>query len=256
VSFIEGADPSALADRLAPLVPGVTVSTRYPPGAVRRFLRSAASQTRDMTHLDVSWEPGAPRLRLAVPDRPDLVLGNVAQAVRTVVEVRRLFGPAATHINELSFDQAEQGFRSGRIAGTAHTNLGHIHLNASFIFPGGAVPIRRIEATTAHECWHQIEHHFEMSRFGDSIEFRRALGLYFGVETLERVVTGGERGAPPAERAAYERLIAEVSAYATTNIRETTAEMMKVWWCAPAPPPPIAVTFGRLMERFFGVHRG
>jgi hypothetical protein len=46
-----------------------------------------------------------------------------------------------------------------------------------------------------------------------------------------------------------------VSAYATTNVREATAEMMRLWWLAPAPTPPIVPLFGELMTIHFGVVR-
>lgn len=45
----------------------------------------------------------------------------------------------------------------------------------------------------------------------------------------------------------------EVSAYATTNPSEATAELFKLWWCTRDDPPPIARFFGELLERYFGV---
>jgi hypothetical protein len=248
---------SALVVELNRLLPGVAVRARPAPGALRRVLRSAAAQTNDIVHYDIELGAGEPRLRLAVPDRAGLVVPNVAAAVGTTVEIRRLFGPSASHIRELSFDRSESGFGSGRVAGTAHTNLGHIHLNVSFVLPaeGRPMPVALLDGVTAHECWHQIENHFELRRFGESMELKRRLGEYFGVDTLEHVIVGRDHGAPPERKRAYARLVSEVSAYATTNIREATAEMMKLWWCAPRPAPPLAVLWGQLMEQFFGVRR-
>lgn len=276
--------PSAdggLAESLTWLLPGVEVRARATPGAFRRALRTAAAQTSGMVHLDVALDARERPLRLAAPDRPDLLVESVALAVETTVAIRRLFGPAASHIRELAFDRAESGFVSGQVAGTAHTNLGHIHLNVSFALPDGVVAMRRqraeriamstpeqnrivaamampyslLEGVTAHECWHQIENAFELRRFADSMELKRQLGGYFGVDTLEQVIVGRDHGAPPERKRAYERLIGEVSLYATTNIRECTAEIMKLWWCAMPPAPPLAVLWGQLMEQFFGVRR-
>jgi hypothetical protein len=254
VSFVEGPDATVLADRVAALVPGVTVRAR-PAGSVRRFFRASAARIDDVVLLDVVAGPDAPPLRVRVPDHPDLRIAGVAEVVATTVEVRRAFGSHASHITEVSFDLGEPGFRSNRVAGVAHNNLGHFHINAGLVL-GAERPLRySLAGTTAHECWHQIEHVFELRRFSDSIEFRRILGNYFGVETLEQVLTGHERGASREQRIAFQRLGNEVSAYATTKRIEATAEMMKIWWCSKPPRSPIATLFGQLMARYFGVHR-
>jgi hypothetical protein len=254
MSFVEGPDATVLAARLTALLPGVGVRAR-PAGSVRRFLRASAARIDDVALLDVDAGPEAPPLRVRVPDHPDLRVAGVAEVIATTVEVRQAFGRHASHITEVSFDLGEPGFKSNRVAGTAYNNLGHFHINAGLVL-GAERPMRySLAGTTAHECWHQIEHVFELRRFAESVEFRRILGNYFGVETLERVLTGNERGAPMEQRIAFQRLGNEVSAYATTRRIEATAEMMKIWWCSSPPQPPIATLFGQLMGRFFGVHR-
>jgi hypothetical protein len=79
------------------------------------------------------------------------------------------------------------------------------------------------------------------------------LGEELGVATFEHALRGGEAGAPPEWRSARARIVREVSVYATTNQREATAEMFKLWWCsAPeAPPAPLVACFGRLIDRFY-----
>jgi hypothetical protein len=255
VSFVEGPDSTILAARLDALLPGVEVSARPDGGVLRRLLRASAARIDDIAVLRVDLGGGEPPLAVRLPDHPGLALDKVATIIGTTVEVRRAFGPHASHIRELSFDLGEPGFRTNRVAGTAETNLGHIHLNAKLVTTDDRHRPLDLEALAAHECWHQIEHVFELRRFSESIELRRALGEHFGVETLERAITGRERGAPPDQRAANERLRAEVSDYAATRTGEATAEMMVVWWCRPEPQPPIGVLFGQLMKRFFDVHR-
>ena len=49
------------------------------------------------------------------------------------------------------------------------------------------------------------------------------------------------------------RLVDEVSEYATTNPREATAEMFKLWWCRDGAPSPVVARFGELIEEFFPV---
>ena len=64
-------------------------------------------------------------------------------------------------------------------------------------------------------------------------------------------------GAPPQGRLHFERLLTEVSAYATTNWRESTAELFKLWWCPPddAPPAPLVAAFGAQLDRFYPAPR-
>ena len=44
-----------------------------------------------------------------------------------------------------------------------------------------------------------------------------------------------------------------ISPYATTNWRESTAELFKLWWCRPldAAPAPLVACFGTLLDRFY-----
>ena len=81
--------------------------------------------------------------------------------------------------------------------------------------------------------------------------FNAALGDALGVGTLEHALRGRERDAPPEWRAAHERLVQDVSAYAGTNPREASAEMFSLWWTTPAPRPPVIERFGELVERYF-----
>ena len=41
--------------------------------------------------------------------------------------------------------------------------------------------------------------------------------------------------------------------YATTNMREATAELFKLWWCASpqSPPAPLVARFGALLDRYY-----
>ena len=54
-------------------------------------------------------------------------------------------------------------------------------------------------------------------------------------------------------RVGFRRIVEEVSPYATTNMREATAELFKCWWCAtPAnPPSPLVARFGALLDQYY-----
>ena len=71
------------------------------------------------------------------------------------------------------------------------------------------------------------------------------------METLEHAVKGGSAKAPAPWQAAHRRLMDEVSLYATTNVREATAEMFKQWWCRTGPTSPVVTRFGELVDQFF-----
>ena len=92
--------------------------------------------------------------------------------------------------------------------------------------PGGFA----LDGVVAHECWHVVEGQFVGRPLPGHVAFRREVGEYFGVETLEHVTHQLGTRAPPELQAATARLAAEVSGYATTNPLEATAELFKLWW--------------------------
>jgi DNA-binding XRE family transcriptional regulator len=169
--------------------------------------------------------------------------------------VHARFGAAAAHVNTISFDYSSHGMATGKHAGEAARQLGVIHVNANFVLTEGIdaswrsgapvslpVPWSSLDATTAHELWHKIELAWETEHYAESIEFRRAVGALFGKATIEQVFT---------DEAARAVLASEVSAYATTNRVEATAEMFELFWCGPPPNGSIAEQFGAIVDRFF-----
>jgi hypothetical protein len=108
-----------------------------------------------------------------------------------------------------------------------------------------------IDGVVAHEYWHNLDSAIVASP-ATYLEFNRELGAELGVDTFEHALRGGARTAPSAWQAAFRRIVEEVSPYATTNIREATAELFKLWWC-PAPtgaPAPLVARFGALVDRY------
>jgi hypothetical protein len=185
--------------------------------------------------------------------------------------VRRRFGTAVHHIRRISFDHADRGLGAGgKLAGTAHLATGDVHLNASSALadvlelhrwefaparsmstPTRKVAFSALEATMAHELWHNMEVQLETQRRQDSMELRRQLGSYFGVETLEHAVEGRGPAAPPDRQRARALLMHEVSPYAGTNVVEATAELFRLWWCTRDAPSRVARHFDQAMNRFF-----
>ena len=103
----------------------------------------------------------------------------------------------------------------------------------------------------AHELWHVIDLGFQARSYRDSIELRKRIGEYFGVETIEHLVNADRPGAPARQREAMRRLVAEVSPYAATNPLETTAELFKLWWCRGEQVSGAVQHFAGVLDEFF-----
>jgi hypothetical protein len=264
-----------LAD-LGGLLPGVEITTTRPPGVLRSYLRGASSGIGGLVHLTARGPTDIDELRMAVPVTDDVMAEGVALMIDTALAIRSRFRPLVDGVRVI-YDHSAHGLRTGKLAGAAEASVREVHLNPAYAQmaemealdrprweraggseAGGrhssrtlAPPFTRIDAVVAHEFWHQIEFGFEGGRYRDSVEFRRALGAYFGVETLEHALKGGHAGAPRPWQVARTRLATEVSEYATTAPKEATAELFTQWWCTEAARPPSAEFFGTLLERFF-----
>lgn len=276
------APQSRFLSDLQALLPGVVLTvTDRAGGRLRSLVRLASAGVAGTVHLTARWEdePSAtPSLRLAVPVSDDVIVEGVALVIDTALSVRRRFQPVVDGVR-VFFDHSIQGLRTGSIAGVAEAYVRDVHLNPAYALGGEmealddylrrrranqdptehdrrppltvAPPATRIDSVVAHEYWHQIEFGLESGRYRDSIEFRRAVGEYFGVETVEQVIKGKSASAPDAWQIAYRRLAGEVSAYATTAPKEATAELFAQWWCTAAAPPVSARAFGDVLRRFF-----
>jgi hypothetical protein len=251
----EDAPGDVLAQTQA-LLPGCAV-TVAPHGRLRGIVASLVSGLADMTRLRADPGDGRPVVTAAVPERADVNAEAIAMALDVTLSVHARFGAASRHVDTISFDHSSHGMATGTTGGEAARQLGQIHVNADYVLaqgreldparPRGGVtsvpePWSTVDAITAHELWHKIEMAWDTERFAETIEFRRAVGGIFGKETLEKVFTDGDARAILARA---------VSAYATTNRLEASAEMFKQWWCGPPPKGSVPEQFGAIVSRFF-----
>jgi hypothetical protein len=228
--------------------------------------------SRHMLTLKVTAAGGGPKVRVRMPDRDDVMPEAIASAVDTTLAVKRRFGRMASGMRAMAFDHGGGQFANGKVAGSAESGTGTIFLNTNLAFADVVVaqraraaaagrrgvsadvppPFTALEGVVAHELWHNLDATLQTTP-GVYVEFNRALGAELGVDTFEHALRGGEAGAPPAWRAARARIVQEVSIYATTNQREATAEMFKLWWCSPpeVPPAPLVACFGALVDRYY-----
>lgn len=244
-----GADVGALTARieaqLSAAVSGSSVSRR------RRIplwdaARRATTGLRAVADLRVEL-PHAGSLRVAVPDRSDLVVEQVVAVLRTVDEIAARFPRLSVALNRVSFDQAHSDTGDTRWEGLAHGSLGQISLRADSFLERPAHDIDAVEVA-AHECWHQLEFDLEARHYRTSVEMRRRIGNHFGVETLEHASQGDRSNAPPERRQALARIWHEVTPYATKGPKETTAELFALWWTRPADArTPVLDLFDRVL---------
>ena len=198
-----------------------------------------------------------------VPNRRDVIPEAVAEILDTAAGVLRRF---PVEIHRISCETGSYDLASGAHAGETYPGVGMVYLNASYLLaddfereqrtwieqnpgrrrrPFVSPPHSNIDGITAHELWHRIEDAYHQA---DWIAIHRALGAELGVETLEHALRGGSRDAPPTWQHGYQRVVTEVSYYATTNPREAKAEMFMLWWCRSGPPAPLVARFGAIID--------
>ena len=253
-----GAAPAVdAASAVQALLPGTTVTRRT--GFFSRNVLTLRVDTPDGLHGTVK-----------VPDRPDVVPELLAAALDVLVSVRRRFGRMASGVHTITIDDGAGMFDDHRVAGSAQAGTGTFYLDTSLACVDAIDEQRRrmagkayvsarptrpwfaIDGVVAHEYWHNLDTTVVASP-AVYTELNRELGVELGVDTYEHALRGRESGAPPEWQAALRRIYTEVSPYATTSWRESTAELFKLWWCRPpdAPPTPLVATFGALLDRFY-----
>ena len=263
------------AEQLAVAVNGLLGSSVARPeherGTLSRLARVGASGNVASLSLAVRGHDGG-SFTVVVPDRPYVMPEIVGLAADCARGVRRAFPSELGHLRSIAFDHSQAGFSRGRrrLGGVAYQNLVTAHINANYTHAEGILAMRRhridhppktppfrprgdatfVDGVVAHELWHLIEGIFERRRYRDSIEFRRRLGEFLGVPSLEYVLRP-QRGDSGRGEAALAELRQQVSAYATTNPREATAEMFQAWWWGAQPMAPLVAHFGELVKAFF-----
>ena len=258
----------------APLVaPAGTEDRPDPVDAVRAILGDVEVERRGFSRHTLSLRVTTVdrlRMKVKVPDRADVMPEMLAAALDTALAVRRRFGRMASGVHAISIDDGAGGFDDHRTAGSATSGTGTFFLDTSLACGEAMDGQRRraagrrgisaevtrpwfsIDGVVAHEYWHNLDTTV-LATPATYVEMNRALGAELGVETYEHALRGRETTAPAEWQHALARIVREVSPYATTNMRESTAEMFKLWWCRPAdgPPTPLVATFGALLDRFY-----
>jgi hypothetical protein len=248
---------------------GVTATAAPAPRALGRVAKRLNGGVGDTLEVIIEWSPGRTFI-ISTPDRVDIMPEAVALTASTTIAVLHRFPDEALVVKFIYFDQSIAEMKAGTVAGMTEQTAPTIHMNVAYVVvefaldllakrtpstvaqhpTGIPLPFKALDGTVAHEIWHKVESVFEARQYRSSIEFRRQLGLFLDVDTLEQAVKGGSPGAPEAWQAAFRRVSTEVSAYATTNAHEATAEMFKLWWQRDGMVSPLVARFGELIDHF------
>jgi hypothetical protein len=259
----------------APLTaPAAVPSPREgPAAAVQALLPGTEVSERGLSRHGLSLRAVTPdglRLKVKVPRGPDVMPEMLAAALDVAFAVRRRFGRMASGVHAITIDAGAGMFDNHSVAGSAQSGTGTFFLDVSLACVDAmdaqrhraagragvsARPPRpwfAIDGVVAHEYWHNLDTTVVASP-STYLALNGGLGAELGVDTYEHALRGREPGAPVEWHAAYQRILAEVSRYATTNWRESTAELFKLWWCRPVdrPPAPLVAAFGALLDRFY-----
>jgi hypothetical protein len=252
------------------LLPGASITASEATSTSRQVLRRA---THGGATLRLRVTRGRASWMVAVPAQDDLMPESVARSIDVALAVRARFGDHMPTSSTLDFDRSQSGFAAKQHAGVAVPNVSIAKINAAYVTVEGYTalylsliargpqgsparvprPWTPVEGTVAHELWHLIDLGLQSSRYRESIELRRRIGAYFGVETIEHLVQATRGKASPREREALRRLVTEVSPYASTTPLEVTAELFKLWWCRGPEPSGAVRHFGTVVEDFFGL---
>lgn len=264
----------AVATALNALVPRVRFEPAAPPGAARRLVHRSTTGFAARLGFMVSPDRVPLEFRLTFPDTPDLMVEPVAAVLDTTVAVAAAVGGHLRGLREIAM-RHDIGMRQGRVAGLAQSPAGQITLNGSYtsashyselLFRRRATPPKRppapapppfldVDRVVAHELWHLLEAGWMATDYAASMELLRSMGEYYGVETLQRITRPDLDGAGAPLEPPYRQLINDVSAYATSNVREATAEFFAKWWCSPQPQPPAIRHFGQQLHALLGIAR-
>ena len=205
-----------------------------------------------------------------MPDRPDVVPELLAAALDVAIGVRRRFGRMASGVHTIAIDDGAGMFDDHRTLGSASAGTGTFFLDTSLACADAiaearlrmagrrgvsATPSRpwfAIDGVVAHEYWHNLDTTILATPRSTSSSTASSVPSS-GSRPTSTALRGRETGAAPAWQTAFQRILAEVSPYATTNWRESTAELFKLWWCRPVdgPPAPLVAAFGAQLDRFY-----
>ena len=246
-----GAAPS-VPSTVAGWLPAVEV-TEHAASRPRRLTRFLATGLEGMVRIEARRDGVA--TAVTVPMGPDTLLEPVAATVDTLLDLTARFGRASVRVPPITFSLNDAGIAHGRVAGA--NAGGGIVLSPMYVDAGALERIRRrldatargggsprrprwerfrVELVAVHEVGHSVDQARGSGRLSDAVDARAALGHAVGVDSVELALRAGWQGSPPEWSAARDRIVEDLSWYATTNCIELFAEAFVAWYLREDTP--------------------
>jgi hypothetical protein len=243
---------------VAEWLPDVAVVERA-ASVPRRVTRFFATGLDRMVRIEGSR--AGVSVAVVAPMGPETLLEPVAATVDTLLDLTARFGPAPVRVPPITFSLNGTGIAHGQVAGA--NAVAGIVLSPMYVDAGALGVIRRrrdrearsgpvgspfrptrpapprhfsVEKTVVHEVGHSVDQAERSGRLSDTVAARRALGRAVGVDSVELALRASWAGAPPEWAQAYERIVTDLSAYATTNCVELFAEAFVAWYLRDDTP--------------------
>ena len=254
---------------VAEWLPGVAIVERT-ASVPRRLTRFLATGLDRMVRIEGSR--AGVTVAVVVPMGPDTLLEPVAATIDTLLDLTARFGPAPVRVPPITFSLNGMGIAHGRVAGA--NAVAGIVLSPMYVDAGALAGIRRrldraaragpvrrptqptrsapprrfsVEKTVVHEVGHSVDQAEGSGRLSDTVAARRTLGRAVGVDSVELALRAGWKNAPAAWGEARERIVTDLSAYATTNCVELFAEAFVAWYLRDESP--IAAAMDEVLRR-------
>jgi hypothetical protein len=228
----------------------VTEQSASPPRRLTRFLATGLDRTVRISARRAGFEAA-----VVAPLGPDTLLEPVAATVDTLLDLAVRFGPAAVRVPPITFSLNGTGIAHGQVAGAnagAGIVLSPMYVDADALARirrrldagarGGGSPRRprwerfRVELVAVHEVGHSVDQARGSGRLSDTVEARTTLGRAVGVDSIELALRADWHDAPPEWSAARDRVVEDLSFYATTNPIELFAEAFVAWYLREETP--------------------
>jgi hypothetical protein len=248
---------------VAEWLPDTDVEVRRAAGRLPRLLATGLDQPSRVT----ARRDGA-EVDIVLPLGPNALLEAIAATVDTLLTLTVRLGPVARRVPSMRFSRNGPGMAHGRYAGV--NEGGAIVLSPMYVDGTALDAIRRrrdvaigtgrsperprwdrfaVDLVVVHEAGHSVDQAPRSGRLSDTVDARREIGAAFGVETVELALRADWANAPDDWERARERIVADLSLYATTNPVELFAEAFVAWYLRE-DTPVVAAMDGVLRARY------
>ncbi|MGZ4714126.1 MAG: hypothetical protein ACXV9S_14260 [Acidimicrobiia bacterium] len=257
-----GTDPAAAVAAFLPDAE-ISVTGARSPQRVLRFLATGLDRS-----VRIEARRDGTAAAVVTPLGPSALPEPIAATLDTLLALHRRLGAVADRVPPVRFAVSDARIADGHVAGANAgggivlspmyvdaTELERIRGRRDARDPAARGPRRplgrqfAIDLVVVHEAGHSIDQAVRSGRLSDTAEFRRAVGEAVGIPSIELAFRADWLDAEASWRDARDRVVDEISAYATTNCVELFAEVFVAWWTG-ADSPVVRAFDGVLRSRY------